>query len=145
MSEGSSPKSPPPKSPAPIRARRWSPRPPPSGQPRPYRLALRLIGIPVAAVAAVVIFSGLRDRLYLPDCASDRAKHTLAEVLTQLKLEPARYEPITTVSTSKEQTVCSAVLPLSDGGNVAIDFTFYWDGSKANMKYSVARQPAKGS
>jgi hypothetical protein len=32
------------------------------------------------------------------------------------------------------------VLPLPDGGIVAADFTFYWEGDKANMKYSVARR-----
>jgi hypothetical protein len=28
-------------------------------------------------------------------------------------------------------------LPLSNGSNVTIDFTFYWQGSTATMKYSV--------
>jgi len=40
--------------------------------------------------------------------------------------------------------VCSALLPLPDGGSVAADFTFYWQGNMANMKYSVARR-APGS
>ncbi len=136
MSDGTPPQSTPP-----VRARRWAR--PQASPPRPYRLALRLIGIPAAAVAGVLVYSGARDRLFLPECGSDRAKHTLSEVLAQLKLEPVRYEPITTVSTSKEQTVCRAELPLPDGGTIAVDYTFYWEGSRANMKYSVARQPAK--
>jgi hypothetical protein len=36
--------------------------------------------------------------------------------------------------------VCNAVLPLPDGANVAIDYSFYWQGDKANMKYSVSRK-----
>ena len=36
--------------------------------------------------------------------------------------------------------MCSAVLPLSGGGYVAADFTFYWEGDTAKMKYSVARK-----
>jgi len=40
--------------------------------------------------------------------------------------------------------VCSAVLPLPDGASVAVDLTFYWQGDKANMKFSVARR-ASGS
>jgi hypothetical protein len=76
----------------------------------------------------------------LPDCDSGRAKHTLAEVLKALKLEPTRYEPVSTISSSKEQVVCSALLPLPDGASVVADYTFYWQGQTAAMKYSVARQ-----
>ena len=104
--------------PPPLRARRWTP--PPSidrrSSPRKsYRFVLRLLGIPILAVAGVFIYSGIRDRLVLPDCDSDRAKKTLAEVLQQFKYEPTTYEPIKTVSATKDQVVCSAVLPLPDG------------------------------
>jgi hypothetical protein len=134
-----------PKPPAPLRARRWS-RPPASrGKPRPYRFALRLIGVPAAAVAGVLIYRGLRDRLVLPECDSDRAKHSLADVLTGMGLAPARFEPVKTVSNSEGRIVCNAVLPLSDGGNVAIDYTFYWEGNTAKMKYSVSRKAAGNS
>jgi hypothetical protein len=103
-------------------------------------LAVRLLGIPVVAVAGVFIYSGLRDHFVLPECDSDRAKHTLGDVLKQLKLEPTKYEPIKTVSSGKDQVVCNAELPLPDGGAVTVDYTFYWDGGKANMKYSVSRK-----
>jgi hypothetical protein len=129
---------PPRKPPAPIRARRWTP--PPSSQPRPYRMALRLIGIPVVAVCGVLIYQGLRDHFVLPPCDSERARHSLSDVLKQLRLEPVRYEPIKTVSSTKDTVVCNAVLPLPDGGNVVADFTFYWEGNTAHMKYSVSRQ-----
>jgi hypothetical protein len=104
------------------------------------RLALRLIAVPLIVVIAALLYYGLRDRFFLPECDSERAKQTLADVLKQLKLEPVRYEPITTVSSSKTQIVCNATLPLPDGGGVAIDYSFYWQGSQANMKYSVARR-----
>jgi hypothetical protein len=104
------------------------------------RLALRLIAVPLIVVIAALLYYGLRDRFFLPECDSERAKQTLADVLKQLKLEPVRYEPITTVSRSKTQIVCNATLPLPDGGSVAIDYSFYWQGSQANMKYSVARR-----
>jgi hypothetical protein len=100
----------------------------------------RLLGIPILAVAGVFIYSGIRDRIVLPECDSDRAKKSLAEVLKELNYAPTKYEPITTVSTTKDQVVCSAVLPLPDGSSIAADFTFYWQGDKANMKYSVARK-----
>ena len=44
--------------------------------------------------------------------------NSLADILKQLKLEPSRYAPITTVSSGNTQVVCNAVLPLSDGGKV---------------------------
>jgi hypothetical protein len=134
--------------PPPLRARRWTPPPSVAGRSPPrksYRFVLRLLGIPILAVAGVFIYSGIRDRIVLPECDSDRAKKSLAEVLRQFKYEPTTYPPIKTVSTTKDQVVCSAVLPLSDGGYVAADFTFYWEGDKASMKYSVARKAADDS
>jgi hypothetical protein len=132
-----------PQSPAPIRARRWT-RPPPVAA-RSNRLAWRLIGIPAAAIAGVFVFRGLQDRYVLPDCDSERARHTLADMLAQLKLEPVTFAPVKTVSATKDEVVCSAALPLPDGGTVAVDYRFYWDGGKANMQYSVVRQPPKSS
>ena len=129
--------------PPPLRARRWTPPPSAGGRSSPrksYRFVFRLLGIPILAVAGVFIYSGIRDRLVLPECDSDRAKKSLAEVLKELNYAPTKYEPITTVFTTKDQVVCNAVLPLPDGSSIAADFTFYWQGDKANMKYSVARK-----
>ena len=129
--------------PPPLRARRWTP-PPSAGvrsSPRKsYRFALRLLGIPIVAVIGVFIYGGIRNRIVLPECDSDRAKKSLVEVLQQFKYEPTKFDPIKTVSATKDQVVCSAVLPLPDGSSVTADFTFYWQGDQANMKYSVARQ-----
>jgi hypothetical protein len=133
--------------PPPLRARRWTPPPSigRSSSPRKsYRFVLRLLGIPILAVAGVFIYSGIRDRIVLPQCDSDRAKKSLAEVLQQFKYEPTTYASIKTISATKDQVVCSAVLPLPDGSSVAADFTFYWQGDKADMKFSVARR-ASGS
>jgi len=127
----------------PLRARRWTPPPSAGGRSSPrksYRLVFRLLGIPILAVAGVFIYSGIRDRLVLPDCDSDRAKKSLAEVLQQFNYQPTTYSPIKTVSATKDQVMCSAVLPLPDGSSVAADFTFFWQGDKASMKYSVARK-----
>jgi hypothetical protein len=129
-----------PKPDAPIRARRWAGSVSPPERPRPYRFALRLIGIPALAVGGLLIYNGLRDRFTLPECDSEQAKQTLSEILKQLELEPVRYEPVKMVSSSKEKVVCNAVLPLPDGANVVADFTFYWQDNKVNMKYSVSRQ-----
>jgi hypothetical protein len=134
---------PPPRSTSPARFTRL-PDLPSSSRP-PYRFALRILVIPVIAVAGVFIYSGVRNRIVLPECDSDRAKKSLAEVLQQFKYEPTTYAPIKTVSATKDQVACSAVLPLPDGGYVAADFTFYWEGDKANMKYSVARQATDDS
>lgn len=130
----------PPQPPKPIRARRWSGPASPPARPRPYRMALRLIGIPAVAVAGVLLYRGLRDHFVLPTCDSDRAKHSLADVLKELRLEPTRYEPIKTVSSAEDQVVCNGVLPLPNGDSVVVDFTFYWQGGVAHMRYSVSRK-----
>jgi hypothetical protein len=104
------------------------------------RTMFRLLGLPILAVAAVYLFYGLRDYTALPACDSDRAKQSLSAVLKQLNLEPARYDPIQMMSSNREQVVCKAVLPLPGGGNVVADFTFFWDGNKANMKYTVSKK-----
>jgi hypothetical protein len=133
----------PPKPPVPRYSSRRSPsRSSPKG---PYRLAFRLIGIPIIAVAAVVLYRGLRAHLALPECDSATAKQTLSKVLKELKLEPVRYAPINTVSSSQNKVVCNAVMPLPDGGNVVADYTFYWQGNTADMRYSIHRQAAKSS
>jgi hypothetical protein len=129
--------------PPPLRARPW--RRPSSDESRSspyrsYRLVFRLLGIPVLAFAAFLLYRGVHDRFILPACDSDSAKKTLADVLGQLKLEPTRFEPLKTVSSGKDENVCNAVLPLPDGGTVTVDYTFYWQGNTANMKYSVARK-----
>jgi hypothetical protein len=98
---------------------------------------VRLLIIPLIGIVAALFYYGLRDRFVLPACDSDRAKRTLADVLKQLKLEPTRYAPITS---SKTQNLCNASLPLPDGGTVAIDYSFYWQGSQANIRYSVTRK-----
>ena len=139
MSEDTSP----PNTPAPRRVSRWTP--PPSFRNNPYRLVFRLVGIPLIAVAAVLLYRGLQARFVLPQCDSDTAKQTLSEVLKELKLEPAQYAPIKTVSISKTEVVCNAVMPLPGGGNVVADYSFYWQGNKANMRYSVHREPAQSS
>ena len=79
---------PPPKPPPARRSSRWSSAG--SSPGRPNRLAFRLIGIPVLAVAGVLLYRGLHDYFVLPECDSARARNTLADVLKQLKLEPLR-------------------------------------------------------
>lgn len=106
------------------------------------RLVFRLIAIPALAFAGVLIYRGVQERFTLPACDSSRAKQTLSDVLGQLKVEPLRDEPIKTISSSKQQVVCNVVLPLSDGGTLNIDYSFFWQGNTADMRYSISRKPA---
>jgi hypothetical protein len=114
--------------------------PQPPARARRSRWAVRLIAIPLIGIIAALLYRGLHDRFFLPACDSDRAKQTLADVLKELKLEPNRYAPLTTVARRETQVLCNATLPLPDGGNVAIDYSFYWQGSEANIRYSVTRK-----
>jgi hypothetical protein len=120
--------------------RSGEPPPQPPARARRSRWSVRLIAIPLIGIIAALLYRGLHDRFFLPACDSERAKQTLADVLKELKLAPSRYAPLTTVSSSKTQVVCDATLPLPDGGNVVIDYSFYWQGSRANMRYSVTRK-----
>jgi hypothetical protein len=120
---------------------RWSRDPAQRGFNR--RMA-RLIGIPVVAVAGVLLYQGLRDRFFLPECDSSRATSTLADVLKQLNIAPLKYAPIKTVSASKTEVVCNAALPLANGETVNVDYSFFWQGDKANMRYSISRKPPEG-
>jgi len=136
MPDNDEPQKPPPASRRPVYGRALPP-----GQASFSRLPLRLIGIPAVAVAGVLIYVGLRDRLFLPECDSARARNTLAAVFLDLKMTPVHYEPLTTVSSSKSEVSCKATLPLDGGGEVDIAYRFFWDGSKANMNYTVSRRP----
>jgi len=133
-----------PKPPTGTRISRWSP-PPRSAPATSNRLLFRLIGIPAVAFAGVLIYRGVSERLTLPECDSSRAKSTLADVLTQLKVEPLRDEPIKTIASRKDEVECTVALPLSDGGTLNIDYSFFWQGSTAQMKYSISRRPAQNS
>ncbi len=110
-----------------------------------YRLAFRLIGLVIVAAAALILYRGIRARFVLPECDSQTAKQTLAQVLKELKLEPVRYAPIKTISSTKDKVVCNAAMPLPDGATVVADYTFFWQGSRPNMRYSIRRAPAQSS
>jgi len=134
------------RSPKPAAPRRFARQPAATATSwKPNRFAFRLIGIPVLAVAGVLLYRGLHDYFVLPECDSTRATNTLADIFKQLKIQPLRYEPIKTVSTSKAEVVCNALLPLAEGGNVNIDYRFFWQGSTAEMRYSISRPPTQGS
>ena len=132
--------SPPPRRPA--RFTRWSVSSlPPASSLTSNRQLFRIIGIPALAFAGVLIYRGVAERLTLPACDSSRAKSTLSDVLKELKAGPLGDEPITTVSSSKDQVVCKVALALSGGDTLDVDYTFFWQGSTAEMKYAIARKP----
>ena len=116
-----------------------------SSSGRPNRWLLRLIAVPVLAVAGVLIYRGLQDRFVLPECDSSRATDTLTNVLKGLDSAPLRYEPIKTISRNDKEVICNAALPLSDGAILNIDYRFFWQGSTAQMKYSISRKEPKAS
>ena len=106
---------------------------------------MRLLAVPILAVAGVLVYRGLQDRFMLPACDSARAKDTLADVFKRLKIAPLRFEPIQTISTCNAEVVCNALLPLADGASVNIDYRFFWQGSTANIKYSISRREPQNS
>jgi hypothetical protein len=124
-------------------ARRWAATG--STTARSYRTTFHLLAVPILVVAGVLVYRGLQDRFVLPECDSARAKDTLGDIFKQLKIAPLRFEPIKTISASKAEVVCNALLPLADGASVNIDYRFFWQGSTANMKYSISRREPQNS
>jgi hypothetical protein len=112
---------------------------------KPNRRLLRLVAIPVLAGAGLLIYRGLQERFVLPECDSSRAKDTLTGVLKGLDSAPLRYEPIKTISRNDKEVVCNAALPLPDGATLNVDYRFFWQGSSAQMKYSISRNKPKAS
>ena len=93
----------------------------------------------------MLIYRGLQERFVLPECDSSRAKDTLTGVLKGLNSAPLRYEPIKTISRNDKEVVCNAALPLPDGATLNVDYRFFWQGSSAQMKYSISRNEPKAS
>jgi hypothetical protein len=127
---------------APPSSRRGKSASPPPGARR--RLIVRLLAFPAIAVAAYVMFTygGLRDYLELPQCDSDHAKEWLGQALQPFNFGTPHYESIKTISSTKQEVVCNATVAFPNGSNIGVDYSFYWHGSKVNMKYSV---PLTGS
>jgi len=127
---------------APLPVRRRSGATSPASARR--RLIFRLLALPAIAVAVYVMYTygGLRDYLELPQCDSDHAKEWLGQVLQPFNFGPPHFDSVKTISSSKQEVVCNAVVALPDGSNIAVDYSFYWHGSKVNMRYSV---PLTGS
>jgi hypothetical protein len=125
---------------APVSSRRPSNASAPANSRR--RLIFRLIALPILAVAAFILFNGLRDYLELPKCDSDHAKEWLGQALQPFNFGPPHYESVKTISSSKQEVACNAALALPNGSNIAVDYSFYWSGNKVNMRYSV---PLTGS
>jgi hypothetical protein len=109
------------------------------------RWAFRIAGLAIAAAATWFIYRGVRAHFVLPECDSQTAKQTLAQVLKEMRLEPVRYAPIKTISSTKDKVVCNAAMPLPDGATVVVDYTFSWQGRTPNMRYSIRRAPAQSS
>ena len=122
--------------------------PPASARPSLYsrnRWAFRIAGLAIAAAATGFLYYAIRTYFVLPECDSWAAKQTLAQVLKEMRLEPVRYAPIKTLSSTKDKVVCSAAMPLPDGATVVVDYTFSWQGRRPNMAYSIHRAPAQSS
>ena len=126
--------------PAPLPSRRRGSESSPRSRRR--RLIFRLLALPILAGAAFLLFNGLRDYLELPQCDSDHAKEWLNQALQPFNFGTPHYESVKTVSSSKQEVVCNAVLLLPNSSNIAVDYSFYWSGNKVNMRYSV---PLTGS
>lgn len=77
----------------------------------------------------------------LPGCDSKRARDTLSNVFQANSLKPTRYNEVRTVSSGKDEVVCSATLATDGPGRIEVDYRFYkQDGQD---KYQVTRLDSK--
>jgi len=75
----------------------------------------------------------------LPGCDTKRARDTLSDVFQANKVSTTRYNEIKTLSETKDEVRCNASLALREGGNLNVDYRFYWEGSSAKIEYSLKR------
>jgi hypothetical protein len=105
-----------------------------------YKVAWWIVSIALVVVGLVQIYGGIQSIFFLPDCDSKDAKDRLSNAFKEHNYAPLRYDSIKTVSTSKDEVVCNAVLPLPDGANLIADYTYYWEGKSSMLKYSIHRK-----
>ena len=114
----------------------------PAPAAKPQSKFKRILWGIIGLVAIVTGVSQLYSVFFptLPDCDSQRAKDTLSGIFKEHKYEPTGYDSVKTISSSKDEVVCNAVLPLPDGANLIADYNFFWEGSTVKVKYSMHRK-----
>jgi hypothetical protein len=112
----------------------------PSKSKKIYGWAITAGAVVIMIAGGVQVYEAVRENFVLPECDSKRAKDTLSNVFKEHKFEPLRYESVKTVSANDQEIVCNAVLPLPDGVNLVADYTFFWEGNTARIKYSLVRR-----
>jgi len=97
--------------------------------------------IAIAAVGVVtivlIVFGMIVELGELPRCDSKSAKDMLSTVFIQKKVNPAKYNEIKALSKTDEEIKCTASLALRAGGNIEVDYRFYWENKE--KKYEVTR------
>lgn len=113
---------------------------PPAASPSRWQRFIRIASYVIAGLSVLltlIIWWGNSNTL--PQCDSKRAKDTLSNVFKAQKLSPTRYDEIKTLAKSDDEVHCSATLPLSEGGNIRVDYRFFWDDSVAKIEYRLTR------
>jgi uncharacterized protein YcfL len=113
---------------------------PVAARPSRVQRITRIAGIVIAVLGVLLsAIIWLANRNTLPGCDSRRAKDTLSNVFKSNKLKPTRYDEIKTLAKSEDEVRCSATLPLSEGGQVRVDYRFFWQDSAAKIEYRLIR------
>ncbi|MBV9704672.1 MAG: hypothetical protein JO163_18235 [Methylobacteriaceae bacterium] len=96
-----------------------------------------LAGALIAIAAGVKFFGGIWESNHLPGCDSQRARDTLSDIFKEKKLSPTGYNQVKTVSEANDKVVCQADLAMPDKGTIHVEYEFFWEGPKREIKYSI--------
>ena len=109
--------------------------PPPQVKPQPaWQKYVKLISaIVVIAVLALKYITAYTTSGDLPACDSQGAKDGLSNIFKQAKIDFSRYISIKTLTSTKEEITCNAVLAKSAGGTADIDYRLFFEEKVARV------------
>jgi len=102
-----------------------------------------VIAVVILGNFAIYAINKFVTRNDLSGCDSEEAKNGLSDVFTSKSVQAKRYNEIKTVSTSKEEVLCTASLTLEDESILEIDYRLYFENKGQMVQITAAREKPK--
>jgi hypothetical protein len=100
-------------------------------------------GIALIIIVGLIMIANYITKDDLPGCDSNDAKSSLSDIFKSKNIQATRYNEIKTVSTSKEEILCTASLTLQDASLLEIDYRFYFEDKTKKIQITAARDKPK--